>query len=128
MTDYQRLVREWHEAKGVAVAENLRLPDEALAELRAHLIFEEAGEVSDALLVSERLSYIAKELADLLYVTFGTAVSLGIDLGPVFEEVHRSNMTKDPADRRSDGKILKGPNYIPPDIESVLLRQGRRGK
>ena len=126
MTDYQRLVREWHEAKGVVVADTLTFPSKALAELRGKLISEEALEALLVLRTNPSLPDIAKELADLLYVTFGTAVSLGIDLGPVFEEVHRSNMTKDPANRRSDGKILKGPNYIPPDIESVLLRQGRR--
>ena len=126
MTDYQRLVREWHEAKGVAVADSLEFPSEALAELRARLIMEEAGEAMDALLARGSLSEIAKELADLLYVTFGTAVSLGIDLGPVFEEVHKSNMTKDAANRRADGKILKGPNYVPPDVVSVLMRQRER--
>ena len=130
MTDYQRLVREWHEAKGVAVADSLEFPSEDLAALRGSLILEEAAEAVEALDalgcgLTDSLSDIAKELADLLYVVFGAAVSLGIDLGPVFEEVHKSNMTKDAANKRADGKILKGPRYVPPDVVSVLMRQDR---
>jgi predicted HAD superfamily Cof-like phosphohydrolase len=121
--DYQRLVRDWHAAKGVPIAEVPTNPTGELAELRASLILEEAGEASDALLDGEGLPEIAKELADVLYVVFGTAVSLGIDLGPVFEEVHRSNMSKDPANKRADGKILKGASYVPPNIGPIIDRQ-----
>ena len=39
-------------------------------------------------------------------------------------EVHRSNMSKLGEDGkpiyREDGKILKGPNYTPPDLRKVL--------
>jgi predicted HAD superfamily Cof-like phosphohydrolase len=63
-------------------------------------------------------------LADLIYVAVGTAISLGIPIDDVFAEVHRSNMSKTGPDgkaiRRADGKILKGPNYSPADIESLL--------
>ena len=42
----------------------------------------------------------------------------------MIDEVHASNMTKLGADgrpvRRADGKILKGPDYRPPDIAAVL--------
>jgi predicted HAD superfamily Cof-like phosphohydrolase len=66
------------------------------------------------------LAKVAKELADLLYVTYGTAASLGIDIDEVFAEVHRSNMSKVGPDGvpmyREDGKVLKGPNYTPPNI------------
>ncbi|WP_442939337.1 nucleoside triphosphate pyrophosphohydrolase family protein [Nonomuraea sp. SYSU D8015] len=36
---------------------------------------------------------VAKELADVLYVTYGAADALRIDLPAVFVEVHRSNMS-----------------------------------
>lgn len=66
---------------------------------------------------------LAKELADLLYVTYGTADIYGIDLDSVFEEVHRSNMSKLGEDGkpvyREDGKVLKGPNYHEPDLSFV---------
>lgn len=63
-------------------------------------------------------------LCDLIYVALGTAVAMGVDLWPVFREVHRSNMTKTPGDVRDDGKINKGPTYSPPDIAGCLRAQG----
>jgi predicted HAD superfamily Cof-like phosphohydrolase len=67
---------------------------------------------------------VAKELADLLYVTYGSGDTMDIPMDEVYREVHRSNMSKLGADgkpvRREDGKVLKGPNYSPADIESVL--------
>ena len=41
-----------------------------------------------------------------------------------FEEVHRSNMSKIDKDgkvkRREDGKIIKGPDYFPPNLKQFL--------
>jgi predicted HAD superfamily Cof-like phosphohydrolase len=66
------------------------------------------------------LAQVSKELTDLLYVTYGTLARLGVDGDEVFAEVHRSNMSKvgpnGVALYREDGKVLKGPNYTPPDI------------
>ena len=63
---------------------------------------------------------IAKELADMLYVIYGMADELDIDIDSVFTEVHNSNMSKLGTDGkpilREDGKILKGPNYKEPDL------------
>jgi predicted HAD superfamily Cof-like phosphohydrolase len=90
-----------------------------LVDLRTTLIFEEAAEVADALRTGDPLQ-VAQELADLVYVAYGTAVSLGIDLDAALAEVHRSNMSKLGPDGqpilREDGKVLKGPYYIPPDM------------
>jgi predicted HAD superfamily Cof-like phosphohydrolase len=64
---------------------------------------------------------LTKELADLLYIVYGTAVTFGLPLEEVFTEVHRSNMSKLGADGkplyRADGKVLKGPNYQEPDLD-----------
>jgi predicted HAD superfamily Cof-like phosphohydrolase len=49
----------------------------------------------------------------------GAAIELGVDLGPVFGEVHRSNMSKD-GGTDAGGKILKGPGFTPPDVLGVL--------
>lgn len=122
----QRLVSAWHREFGVAVEARPRFPPLELARLRARLIMEEAREAELALQAEPHdgaLEAIAKELADLLYVVYGTAVSLGIDLQPVFEEVHQSNLTKTPGNKREDGKVLKGPHYVPPDIKTVLANQ-----
>src|ERR1700686_2424060 len=53
---------------------------------------------------------LARELADVVYVAFGTAHAFAIDLDAALAEVHRAPMSKlDPATMvmRKDGKILK---------------------
>ena len=64
-------------------------------------------------------------MADLLYVVYGTAVSYGIDMDPVFREVHRSNMSKVGGYKREDGKWVKPPTYSPAVIEPIWLRKQR---
>jgi len=67
---------------------------------------------------------IADALGDGIYVKYGHAIERGIPLDDVLREIHRSNMSKLGDDGkpvlRNDGKILKGPNYSPPDIAKVL--------
>jgi predicted HAD superfamily Cof-like phosphohydrolase len=92
-------------------------------ELRVKLIQEEFDELKEALAV-EDLSSIAKEMADLLYVVYGTAVSYGIDLDPIFREVHRSNMSKVGGHKREDGKWVKPATYSPAHIEPIVAGQG----
>jgi predicted HAD superfamily Cof-like phosphohydrolase len=94
----------------------------ALAE---KLIHEEYNELLDELWAEpQRLELIAKELTDLLYVTYGLAYSLNLDIDKIFDEVHRSNMSKLGDDGnpiyREDGKILKGPNYSPANLEGLV--------
>lgn len=93
------------------------------------LITEEYKEALDEIIhfLEEGIGYdkkqAAKELADLLYVTYDTAIYLGIDIDRVFDEVHKSNMSKLGKDGkpvyREDGKVLKGPNYTPPNLEWI---------
>jgi predicted HAD superfamily Cof-like phosphohydrolase len=68
----------------------------------------------------------ADALADLEYVSKGSAVTWGIPLSEVFDEVHRSNMTKVGGGRRADGKILKPATYSPPQIGRVLVDVANR--
>lgn len=68
---------------------------------------------------------IADALADMLYIIAGTALEYGIPLEEVFNEVHRSNMSKLDADgkpvfRPEDQKVLKGPSYTPPNIQAII--------
>ena len=66
----------------------------------------------------------ADALADLVYVVYGMALETGIDLAAVLAEVQRSNMSKLGPDGRpvyrEDGKVLKGPGYVPPDVAGAL--------
>lgn len=60
----------------------------------------------------------------MLYVVYGAAVTYGIDLEPIFDEIHRSNMSKlwpdGTVQKREDGKVLKPPTYSPADLEPIL--------
>lgn len=73
---------------------------------------------------------IADALADLVYVVYGTAVEYGINMQPISDEVHRSNMSKLGEDgkaiHRVDGKVLKGPNFTPPDLATIIKNQTRK--
>jgi predicted HAD superfamily Cof-like phosphohydrolase len=123
MTDEQGMVEEFHRTFDIAVATIPTVPDAANHALRVRLIQEEYEEVRQAL-EQQDLVAIAKELADLLYVVYGTAVSCGIDLEPVFREVHRSNMSKINGHKRADGKWVKPPDYSPARIQPILDEQG----
>ena len=69
---------------------------------------------------------VTDALADQLYILLGTMVAHGMQgiIKDVFNEVHRSNMSKLGEDGkpiyREDGKVLKGPNYSPPNIGKFL--------
>ncbi|MEP6981798.1 MAG: nucleotide pyrophosphohydrolase [Nakamurella sp.] len=93
--------------------------------LRQALIEEEVAELAGAARAGDLIG-IADALGDIVYVAYGTAHVYGIDLDGVVDAIHVSNMTKLGADgrpiRRADGKILKGPDYRPPEIGAVLHR------
>lgn len=111
------MVREFHAKVGQA---DSATPDISQhRDLRVSLITEEFRELREALEANDIVE-VADALADLLYVVVGSALQWGIPLERVVAEVHRSNMTKGGDAKRADGKILKGPNYSPPDIAGVL--------
>ncbi|MFF8449238.1 MazG nucleotide pyrophosphohydrolase domain-containing protein [Streptomyces leeuwenhoekii] len=121
------LVRAFHLAFGLDARSTPGEVPPELAAQRGRLLAEEAAEVAE---VSVRgpLDRLAHELADVVYVAYGTALVHGIDLDAVIAEIHRSNMTKLGPDgqvaRRADGKVLKGEHYRAPDVAGVLRRQG----
>lgn len=103
---------------------------------RTGLIAEEFQEVMEAMefledtytgmtsySVNDAKEELAKELADLLYVVYGTAEELGIPLEEVFQAVHQSNMSKVNSDgtvsRNEVGKVLKPDTYVKPDLSFI---------
>jgi predicted HAD superfamily Cof-like phosphohydrolase len=87
VTNQQKQVAEFHAVFQVPEGDILC---HKTRDLRVNLIREELIEFSCASTRGE----IADALGDLLYVVVGSAVTYGIDLEPVFDEIHRSNMTK----------------------------------
>ena len=65
-----------------------------------------------------------KELADLVYVCYQYAENMGWFLDEALSRVHLSNMSKLDKDGkpiyRDDGKVLKGPDYKPPDLSDLF--------
>lgn len=101
------------------------IPSVEVQDFRVRLIDEELDELCDAF--NERdIVEVADAIGDLLVVVLGTAVACGIEIGPVFNEIHRSNMTKfiDGA-KRPDGKWIKGPSYQPPNLAAIIKAQQR---
>jgi predicted HAD superfamily Cof-like phosphohydrolase len=87
------------------------------------LIDEEFKEFNNAF-YNEPYENELKELADLVYVCFQYAENMEWDLEEALDRVHKSNMSKLGLDgkpiRRSDGKVLKGPNYQPPVLKDLI--------
>lgn len=123
MRDEQAMVEEFHRTFSIVTQEIPADLDEETKRLRVRLIEEEFDELKESM-VGGDLAAIAKEMADLLYVVYGTAVSYGIDMDPVFREVHRSNMSKVGGYKREDGKWMKPATYSPACIEPILAEQG----
>jgi predicted HAD superfamily Cof-like phosphohydrolase len=132
MKSAMEMVAEFHRKHGMPRSEVPCVTEDAQRRiLRLELIREEVDELREALglvdgnagtYAHDRASFVdtADALADIAYLVIGSAVEWGIPLPEILEEVHRSNMTKEPGNNRADGKILKGPGYSPPDIAGVL--------
>ena len=119
----QEMVAEFHHKFGCTVdsrnhttlAHRFELVKEEYEELMA-----EFGKMFGKSWGGQDLEDLTKEMADLVYVVYGTAVAMGIDLDLAVKIVHESNMSKVWGDgkshRRQDGKILKPPTYQVPDL------------
>ena len=94
-------------------------------QLRFDLMKEENEEYFEAAQNND-LVEVADALGDMLYILCGTIIEHGLQhkIEAVFEEIQRSNMSKLGEDGqpiyREDGKVLKGPKYFKPNIESIL--------
>ncbi len=123
MRDEQAMVEEFHRKFSIVAQATPTDLNEETKRLRVRLIDEEFDELKESMAGGD-LAAVAKEMADLLYVVYGTAVSYGIDMDPVFREVHRSNMSKVGGYKREDGKWVKPATYSPARIEPILEEQG----
>lgn len=121
MTSAQMAVAEFHQKFGQPIGLRPRFTDRR--QLRAALIQEEAGETIAAILAGDMVE-TADGLCDLIYVVLGAAVEFGIDLEPLFKEVHASNLAKVGGATRPDGKVLKPEGWTKPRIAELLREQG----
>src|ERR1017187_10166279 len=98
MNKMQEQVQEFHKVFGLTINNKPDYGRVTLIDknLRYDLIKEELEELSDAMYTPNGIVEVADAIGDLLYVVLGTAVTFGIDMDPIFDEIHRSNMTKVP--------------------------------
>lgn len=128
-------VAAFHEKFGVPVLTNPTVPRLGRINLRERLITEEYRELIEAMGFRRHgsdeeyntradLPETADAIADLIYVLIGTAHEFGIPLQPVWDEVQRSNMAKEGGATRVDGKVMKPPGWVAPDIAGILKAHG----
>lgn len=132
----EQKVARFHRAMGLDIDSEPRV---SLLGSRKSLIKEETNEACDILSELEmelergkrgslnQWAHCMKELCDLQYVISGTIISLHPLYGnfiPAFNRVHYSNMSKLDNEGKpiydSNGKVLKGPNYKPPDLTDLV--------
>jgi predicted HAD superfamily Cof-like phosphohydrolase len=131
MASVGEMLREFHETYGLVVREpgdpidfsHENDEDWYTFNLRKELNDEEWKELNQAWEGEDLVAY-TDAVCDLVYVLVGSLVSFGVDFDRCFAEVQRSNMSKLGEDGkpivREDGKILKGPNFTPPDLRSII--------
>jgi predicted HAD superfamily Cof-like phosphohydrolase len=117
-------VREFQVAFGAPIPKTPQLLDSKRARLRQDLLVEEVNELEQ----SDNIVDVADALIDILYITFGTIHEYGLADRAVmlFDEVHRSNMSKMGEDGkpmyREDGKVMKPESYSPPNLRLIIDR------
>lgn len=111
-------VAQWHEDMGLECTGN--------PELGMRLIDEEADELDEAVRSGDR-AQILKESLDLIWVILGNLNRHGISPEQVdhgWDRLCRSNQSKVGAPLDANGKLTKGPNYVPADMAAVLGGEG----
>jgi predicted HAD superfamily Cof-like phosphohydrolase len=129
VTETIQKVQEFHRVFGLDVRHSptADLEDGVIA-LRHRLMQEENDEYLEAAQRGD-LEQVADALGDKLYILCGTILAHGLQdkIVEVFNEIHRSNMSKlDEQGKpiyREDGKILKSKNFTLPDLRSILEAQ-----
>jgi len=127
VTPEQDMVKQFHERFGLYIeSDPFALIPKCERNIAIKLIAEEFDELKQGI-QNCSLIEIADALGDLLYVVYGAANRYGIDMEPVFKEIHRSNMTKEGGYIQADGKFIKPDSYEPPDLVQILNDQIEKG-
>jgi len=113
------LVKEFHKKFNTPILdEPSNIPADRF-EFRHRLMDGEVQEYLEGARKGDILN-VAKELSDILYAVYGTILEHGLqdNFEEIFEEVHKSNMSKD----YHQYKMIKGENYFEPEIEELVNR------
>ncbi len=117
------LVAEFHKAAGHVPPAQPTVTNKEVNDFRIKLMAEEFYELQQALNRHDLIEAF-DALLDLQYVLDGTFIQLGFAPFKTagFDEVHRSNMTKDFPEPGVliPKKITKGLKYSPPDLKKII--------
>lgn len=125
MKDLLSKVRLFQTTFKQSVSESPTVSNITDATLRYELMKEENEEYFEAV-QDNNIVEIADALGDQLYILLGTINHHGMHhiIPKVFDAIQDSNMSKLGADGkpifREDGKVMKGPNYIRPNIKQFF--------
>lgn len=117
-------VKEFHKAFNLTESQNYKL-NQRVCLLRYSLAIEELQEYLIGCGEKDEVE-IADALGDQLYILLGTIISHGLEdkIEAIFDEIHRSNMTKLDANGkpiyREDGKVKKSDLFEEPNLEKIL--------
>lgn len=93
--------------------------------LRKSLIKEEVVKELIPAMDEGNLEKIADGIVDSIVVLLGTANTYGINVQPIWDEVHRTNLNKAGGPMRDDGKRLKPKGWKGPNIQEILDKQSQ---
>ena len=127
-SDWYRDIQDFHKEVMLDNFESKpHIPESKFKKLRKTLIKEEVRELLQGIQQND-LTKIADGGADAIVVILGTMVTYGIDLRPIWDEVHRTNMLKKDGPIREDGKRLKPEGWEPPEVERLIKVQQNLGE
>lgn len=131
MNNIQNLVSEFNEKFEHPVGNVVNLQKSKDFWRRINWLLEEVDELIEAFDNSDLYSF-ARELGDVAYILYGFAVECNIPMDEVIKSIHKANMTKFGSDGKpiyeEDGKVAKGPNYVPPTEEIKEILRGHSFK
>ncbi len=112
------LVAEFHKKFNSPILSSPSIIPSDRSNLRYKIMKEEVDEYQAGAEKTD-LENIAKEIADILYATYGTILEHGLQdkIEAIFAEVHNSNMSKDVG----LAKPAKGEKYFKPNIKDLLI-------
>lgn len=115
---------------------NMPTKEHNYGETYAHLLIQNKSDELVQSMMDDDIVGIADGLADVLYVVIGTAIAYGINIQEVFDEVHRSNLSKTVwnedlqrwyIEKDEFGKGIKSESYSPADLEPIVHSQIQYG-
>jgi predicted HAD superfamily Cof-like phosphohydrolase len=114
---FQNDVTAFHLKFGHPVSIRPRSLDPETLRFRVERIREECEELVEAL-EQGGMGCVAAEAVDLIYVTLGTLVAMGIPIEPFWREIHLANMAKIPAGEHQ--KPIKPKGWVKPNPGKIL--------